>query len=197
MNAKTEQDAQEPEEGSLPQAEVVEEAPKGPSEPEEELTPEQLLERERDEYHENWRRVQADFQNHRRRQVQVIDAAMTSARRELFAELLLVLDYLDMALLSPVETTEGKNLLMGVQMTRDQMMQFLGTHEVEAIDSSGTFNPTLHEAIETVAETDATPGTIVETVRRGYTMGSDVLRHAHVKVAADPADDNTEGEPRD
>lgn len=203
MNAKTEQDVPHPdettpaEEASLPEAEVVEQVPV----PEEELSPEELVLREREEYLENWRRVQADFQNHRRRQVQVIDAAVKGARRELFAELLLVLDYLDMALMSPVETTEGKNLLMGVQMTRDQMIQFLGTHEVETIDSSGNFDPALHEAIETVEGTDAAPGSIVETVRRGYSIGKDVLRYAHVKVAADPAaslaDETADHEPQD
>jgi molecular chaperone GrpE len=185
MNSETERGATEPEEAFLPDADIVEEASSSSAEELEALSPEELLQRERDEYLENWRRVQADFQNHRRRQVLVIEAAVTGARRELFGELLLVLDYLDMALKSPVETTEGKNLLMGVQMTRDQMMRFLEAHEVERIDSSGTFDPTRHEAIETVAAPNVAPGTIVETVRSGYAIGKDVLRYAHVKVAAD------------
>ncbi|MFT7668936.1 MAG: molecular chaperone GrpE [Planctomycetota bacterium] len=180
MNAKTEQDLPEPDEAELPEAEIVEE-------PEEKLTPEEVVQRERDEYYENWRRSQADFQNHRRRQIQVIDAAVKSTRRELFAELLTVLDYLDMALLSNVESQEAKNLLMGVQMTRDHMSQLLTQHEIEPIDSSGSFDPNCHEAIEMVEGTEFEPGTIVGTVRRGYMVGKDVLRHAHVKVAAEPA----------
>ena len=143
------------------------------------------MERERDEYYENWRRVQADFQNHRRRQTQVIAAAVSASKRELLGELLLTLDYLDMALKSPVETQEGKNLLMGVKMTRDQMMQFLAQREVEPIDSQGNFDPTQHEAIENVTGTGLEAGAIVETIRTGYTLGKDILRHAHVKVAAD------------
>lgn len=186
MNAKTDRDAPEPEEASLPDAEVVDDATPVDEE-QEELSPEERLQRERDEYHENWRRVQADFQNHRRRQVQVIDAAASSARRELFGQLLMVLDYLDMALKTPVETTEGKNLQVGVQMTRDQLMQMLAGHEVEAIDSSGAFDPDWHEAIETLAAEGVEPGQIVETVRTGYAIGKDVLRYAHVRVAADPA----------
>lgn len=182
MSAQTEQDVPEPNEADLPEAEIVEE----PNLEEElaKLSPEERLQRERDEFYENWRRSQADFQNLRRRQSQVIATAVQGAKRELFAELLMVLDYLDMALLSPVETTEGKNLHMGVQMTRNQMMQLLSQNEIEVIDSSGAFDPSRHEAIETVSDTDAEPGTIVATVRSGYSIGKDVLRHAHVKVAA-------------
>ena len=175
----TEQESPEPDEASLPEAEIVEE-------PLENLSPEERLERERDEYYENWMRSQADFKNLRRRQSQVLEAATAATRRELLSELLLTLDYLDMALLTPVETPEGKNLLQGVKMTRDHMMQFLGQREVELIDDSGAFDPTRHEAVETVTDSGAEPGTIVEVVRRGYRMGKDVLRYAHVKVAADP-----------
>lgn len=200
MNAKTEPEVPEPEEANIPEtkvsdadipeAEIVEEPAQ---EDDEDLTPEQRIERERDEYYENWRRTQADFQNHRRRQAQVIEASVKSARRVLFAELLLILDYLDMALLSPVESQEGKNLLMGVQMTRDQMMRFLEQHEVESIESVGSFDPERHEAVESITDSGEEPGTIVETVRRGYMAGGEVLRYAHVKVAAaaDPADENS------
>ena len=181
MNAKTEHDVPEPDEAQLPEAEIVEE----PAE-EELLSPEERLQRERDEYYENWRRSQADFQNHRRRQSQTIEAAVKGATRELFGELLIVLDYLDMALMSPVESTEGKNLHMGVQMTRNQMMQFLTQHDVETIESVGMFDPSRHEAVETVTDSGLAPGTIVATVRNGYAIGDEILRYAHVKVAAEP-----------
>ena len=193
MNSKTEPEAPEPNEAQLPDAEVVDETE---GEDVLDLSPEELVQRERDEFYENWRRTQADFQNHRRRQAQVIEASVKAARRELFGELLLVLDYLDMALLSPVETPEGKNLLMGVQMTRNQMMQFLQKYEVELIESEGLFDPARHEAIERILDSEHPAGTIVQTVRRGYMAGADVLRHAHVKVAFDAepsAADDTQG----
>lgn len=187
MNPKTERDEfPGPDEAELPDAEIVEE-PTEAAEPEAELSPEEQMLKERAEYYENWRRSQADYQNLRRRQSQVIATAVQGARRELFGELLTVLDYLDMALLSPVETSEGKNLQMGVQMTRDQMMGFLTQHEVEPIDSSGAFDPSCHEAIETVEGSEFEPGIIVETVRKGYRVNDEILRYAHVKVSAEPA----------
>jgi molecular chaperone GrpE len=188
MSAQSEQETPDGPEAStqnehdLPEAEIVEE-------PAEELTPEEALRRERDEYYENWRRAQADFQNLRRRQSEVINASVLASKRELLSELLLVLDYLDMALLTPVETQEGKNLAMGVRMTRDQMMQFLSQREVEPIETSGAFDPSLHEAVETVERDDVEPGTILETSRAGYTLGKDVLRYANVKVSAAPSAD--------
>ena len=47
---------------------------------------------------------------------------------------------------------------------------------------------------ETVVDTDAEPGAIVRTVRKGYLLGKDVLRHAHVQVAADPGEDSSPDE---
>lgn len=193
MSAQSEQETPEGPEASaqsehdLPEAEIVEE-------PAEELSPEEELQRERDEYYENWRRAQADFQNLRRRQSEVINASVLASKRELLSELLLVLDYLDMALLTPVETQEGKNLAMGVSMTRDQMMQFLSQREVEPIATSGAFDPSLHEAVETVERDDVAPGTILETSRTGYTLGKDVLRYANVKVSAAPSADAKDGD---
>jgi molecular chaperone GrpE len=174
-------------EASLPEADVIEE-------PEEQLSDEERVLRERDEFEENWRRSQADFQNLRRRQSEVIAASRLATKRELLGELLLVIDYLDMALITPMETQEGKNLYMGVSMTRDQMMQFLVQREVEPIDTGGNFDPSLHEAVETIETDEAEPGTILQTARTGYTLGKDVLRHAHVKVAAAPKTPQTEAE---
>ncbi|MCB9915358.1 MAG: nucleotide exchange factor GrpE [Planctomycetes bacterium] len=176
MPDELERDLSAENEDDLPEAEVVEEA----------LSPEERVQRERDEYYENWRRSQADFQNLRRRQAEVIAGSVLASKRELLGELLLVLDYLDMALLTPVETQEGQNLKYGVQLTRDQMMQFLTQREVEPIDTSGVFDPSRHEAVETVETDEVPPGTILATTRSGYTLGKDVLRYANVKVAAAP-----------
>lgn len=150
------------------------------------LTREEELERERDELLDRWRRAHADYQNLRRRQRADIDAAVSTARMALLGELLLVLDYLDMALGSPVTTDEGRNLLYGVQMTRDQLAGLLEREGAAPVDSSGDFDPQVHQAVAIVETDEVPPGRIVETVRRGWTIGEHVLRHAHVKVAEAP-----------
>jgi molecular chaperone GrpE len=159
----------------------------------EELQEEDPLEaarRERDEATERLMRLQADFQNHRRHAQANIDSAVTSARSEVLGEAVTILDYLDMALAMEVESEEAKNLKIGVEMTRQQLQGLLDRMGVKAIDATGAFDPAVHQAVSTVETDEHEPGTIVEVVRGGWTMGEAVLRFAQVRVAAAP-----EGEP--
>jgi hypothetical protein len=66
------------------------------------------LVRERDEYLASWKRAAADYQNLRRRLQSDVDAAVASRKAALLGDLLLVLDYLDMALATPVQSPEGR-----------------------------------------------------------------------------------------
>ncbi|MAF64671.1 MAG: nucleotide exchange factor GrpE [Planctomycetes bacterium] len=158
-------------------------------------TPEQRLERESAEYLANWRRARADYQNLRRRQREDIDLAISRAREALFSELLLVLDTMDMALETECSGEDGRNLLLGVRMTRDQLMHLLERDGVRPVPDGGSFDPAIHQAVETVPGGDEPPGQVVETVRTGYRMGDGVLRHAQVKVsAAEDADSDGEQE---
>jgi molecular chaperone GrpE len=53
------------------------------------------------------------------------------------------------------------------------------------VPEGGAFDPAVHQALRTVAAPEAEPGSIVKTVRRGYTWGDQVLRFAQVEVAGD------------
>ena len=162
-------------------------APDAPSESEVER-----LQRERDEATDSWKRALADYKNLRKRTLVDIDSAVRASKQAMLSELLLVLDYLEMALQTRCETQEGKNLLFGVEMTRDQLLKFLEAQDVRALESEGTFDPERHQAVESVATDAHAPGTIVETVRRGYSCGDHVLRYAQVKVAEAPGAEETE-----
>ena len=130
-----------------------------------------------------WLRAQADYQNLRRRAQQDLETSLQRNVQPLLEELLFVLDYLDMALASPATNEETKNLVLGVQMTRSRFVQSLENSGVKEIPTDGTFDPALHEATEARAVEDAEPGSILETVRRGFTWQDRVLRHAQVVVA--------------
>ena len=143
----------------------------------------EALRAQRDEYLARWQRAQADFQNLRRRAAADLEAGLRRSMMPLLEGLLIVMDQLDMALSTPVETDEAKNLAVGVRMTRDQFMQSLAQEGVEVIDETAEFDPALHEAVAAVDSPGAEPGSIVATVRRGYRWHGQVLRHAHVKVA--------------
>ena len=157
-------------------------------EPETEL---ERVTRERDEYLASWQRAQADYQNQKRRTIADIDAALRRSQSALLEEILLVLDHLDMALMSPCESQDAKNLQIGVQMTRDQLLAALKRQDVTAISVEGTFDPAVHQAVSTIETDEHEPGEILEVVRSGWMHKELVLRFAQVKVAARP-DDATE-----
>jgi len=141
------------------------------------------LRHQRDDYVARWQRATADYKNLRRRTGEDIEAAVRRAMTPLLENLLLVLDHLDMALTTPVESDDAKALAVGVRLTRDQFLKGLQGEGVEAIPDEGPFDPDLHEAVATVETDEVEPGTVIETVRRGFTWRGIVLRHSHVKVA--------------
>jgi molecular chaperone GrpE len=140
-------------------------------------------EAKRDEYYAALQRSQADYQNLRRRLQSDIDTAVGRSKGPLLQDLLLVLDYLDMALAAPVTTAEGRNLHAGVEMTKGQLVRALEREGVKLIAETGTFDPALHDAVESVVTDEAVPNTILATLRKGYTQNGAVLRPAQVKVA--------------
>jgi molecular chaperone GrpE len=148
------------------------------------MDPLQLAQFERAEYLASWQRAKADYQNLRRRVLSDIESAVRDKTARIQDEMLTVLDYLDMALKSPCESQDAKNLLMGVQMTRTQLWQTLEKDGVKTIETSGAFDPSRHQAMATVETDEVEPGTILEVLRTGFKKGDQVLRHAQVKVAA-------------
>jgi molecular chaperone GrpE len=134
-----------------------------------------------------WLRSQADHQNARRRAQQELDSALLHRLQPLLDELLLVADYLDMALASPQTSAEAKALAMGVTLTRQKLTQALEAIDVRPIETKGVFDPARHEAGESRASAEHAPGTILATGRTGYTWQGRILRPARVVVACAPA----------
>lgn len=146
------------------------------------------LVRERDEYLASWKRANADYQNLRRRLQSDIDAAVARRKAALLGDLLLVLDYLDMALATPVVTPEGKNLHAGVEATRTAMLGALEREGVKPLPEGGRFDPAVHACVATEDAPGKEAGEILATLRRGYTLEGKILRPAQVRVsgAAEP-----------
>ena len=128
-------------------------------------------------------RAQADYKNLRRRSLTDVEGETKRQMQPLLEELLLTLDFLDMALKSPATNDETKNLVLGIQMTRTKFVQALESVQVQEVDTSGTFDPALHDASATREEEGAEPGAILEVQRKGYSWQGTVLRPAQVVVA--------------
>ncbi len=153
------------------------------------------LEGECEELRTKWMRAQADYQNLKRRNAAEYELGLKRALNPLFTDLLLVADYLDMALAMEPTTDEAKNLAVGVEMTRTKLLQSLEGSEVHPIATEGAFDPELHEATGTEEHEDLAPGTILRVVRKGYTWRESVLRHAHVIVVAGQEEENGDEDP--
>jgi len=146
----------------------------------------EALVRERDELRASWQRARADYQNLKRRTLSDIEAAVSRAEGALLEQMLLVLDYLDMALATECRTEEGRALHAGVELTRQELASFLDREGVAPIATDGAFDPTVHQAVATIETREVEPGHVIETVRGGWTRRGQVLRYAQVKVAAAP-----------
>ena len=133
-----------------------------------------------EEYLKMAQRVQADFDNFRRRNRQVASESFDDGARAFIKTLLPVCDNLERALLEP---REDDPLYKGVQLVQRQLQETLSQRGVEQIRRLGEpFDPNLEDAVAQASPEDGEPGTVCDVVLNGYKMGDTVLRHAMVRV---------------
>jgi molecular chaperone GrpE len=125
-----------------------------------------------------------EFEQARARLRKEVTKDVERGRRSLIAGFLEVLDNLDRALESAGDRANDP-FVQGVSLVRQQFLSTLESLGVTRIDPLGQpFDPSLHEAVTSLAATDAAPaGTIAGVIRPGYLIGDEVLRPAQVAVA--------------
>ncbi len=149
---------------------------------------------------EKWKdlamRAQAEMENLRKRTQLDIEKANRYANASFARDLLPVADYLSNAIdYAQKEIEKAKeahtdcdsfliNLLKGVEMTQKQLQTVFEQHQIRKMEALGTiFDPNLHKVIQEVENNEKEPGTIVQELQSGYTIGGDrVLREAMVIV---------------
>ena len=131
-------------------------------------------------------RLQADFENAKKRWLRDQAELQESANRDLLRELLEIHDDFERALAAGGSETveDGRTFRTGLEMIAKRMEEFLRSYGVVPMEAKGTlFDPAKHEAVAHEA-TDAAPeSTVIDELRKGYLMNGRVLRHAVVKVA--------------
>lgn len=137
------------------------------------------------EYLKLLQRVQADFENYKRRNANIRDDAFLQGSMSAVMAFLPVVDNIERALNASLEAGEESKLLEGVQMVYKQMLDALGALGVEEIPALGeTFDPNLHEAVlREEAGDPCEAGKVTDTMLKGYRLNGRVLRCAMVKVA--------------
>ena len=181
MNPKEEKKNTIPEQ---PQ-EAGEQAPQDEKEAGKEPALEALLkeaEAKRDEYLDMAQRLQAEFDNFRRRNAAVRSEAWTDGARETVLLMLPVVDNLERALAAQPEKTP---LREGVELVYRQMQEVLAKRGVYEIDCLGKpFDPELENAVSQADPSEGEPGTVCTVLVKGYKTENRVIRHAMVRVVA-------------
>ena len=142
------------------------------------------VERERDEFKDALQRLQADFENYRKRVARTTDEVVARSVADVVAKLLPILDAFDLAqahfaiaTTDELESVEAKALVQA----RSLLLDTLTKEGLDRIDQIGVpFNPTIHDA---VAHVDGEGEQVVDDVMRaGYQWKGAVVRPAMVRV---------------
>ena len=125
----------------------------------------------------------ANEQNLRRRFQDEIQAAHKFAAQKFAAEMLTVKDYLEMALQDQSGNFEA--LKMGVSMTLNELNKAFDHTQIKEIpaEKGSKLDPHHHQAMQEIEAPEQEAGTIVGTLKKGYTLNERVLRPAMVTVA--------------
>ena len=143
------------------------------------------LQRERDELVDTLQRVQAEFENYRKRAARDQESLVARAHERLVKELLPVLDDLERAL-EAAEAHEEAKLEEGVALVARSLAAVLRKEGLQEVPSEGKFDPHVHEALLS-QPSEAEAGSVIEVLQKGYRLGDRVLRPARVVVATPKA----------
>lgn len=150
----------------------------------EELSVEEQLRAERNEFESKWLRVVAELDNVRKRNRRELADTRRFAQADVLRAFLDVMDNFDRAMLAKGEAEENDvadAFSEGVDLIHQNFRRVFKDKGVESIDAMGAeFDPTVHEAVSQMPRKGVEPGYVIEVVREGYTFGDMVLRPARV-----------------
>ncbi len=137
--------------------------------------------KELDELTDRYKRILAEFENYKKRSAKEREFLYNSLLSDIVTPMLPVLDNLEKATDAKTEDTaykDGINLVL--KQFRD-VLNSLGVKEIEAVGQS--FDPEIHEAVSSVQDDTLGEQVVKEVLRKGYQIGTKVIRHAMVVVA--------------
>lgn len=153
-----------------------------------ELTQEQIIEmmkkaEEGELTKERLLRLQADFENHKKRLARDKEEFLKYAKADLIESLLPVMDNFDLALKHAEKDHDPKHIVQGIQMIRKLFGEVFKKEGLEPIDSVDVkFNPDIHEAIGFEESEEKEEGLVTEIVQTGYKLNHRLIRPAKVKI---------------
>jgi molecular chaperone GrpE len=140
-------------------------------------------------------RLQADFDNFRKRTQRERAELYTRANEDLIVELLTILDHFERGLAMSLEHKTESAVHDGFRIVYDQLLNVLKKFGVSPLDAhEAAFDPHLHEAVSHVPSDEYGADQIVAQLRRGYKLGDRLLRPVQVVVSSGPGAPRDDGE---
>ncbi len=157
----------------------------------------EVLAQQLGETRERLLRLQADFDNFRKRALRDREEAFQYGHQNLVKDLLSTVDNLDRAIDHAQQSGTGdlQSLLQGVDLVRRELLAVLAKYHVTEIEALGKpFNPAVHEAMAQKPDGEVAPNTVVVVMQKGYQLRDRLLRPARVVVAKEPEKEGGGGE---
>jgi len=142
------------------------------------------VEAERDQYLDHLQRLQAEFDNYRKRVRRDAEELRLRAAEGVVESLLPVIDNMQRALEAAAKHEEGQ-LIAGVELVADQLHTVLSSHGLEELPAEPgmSFDPNVHEAVLTQPAPEFASGSVLSVLEKGYLLHGALLRPAKVIVA--------------
>ncbi len=141
-------------------------------------------------YYERYLRLMADFENYKKRVVREKREFSRFASEDIILSLLPLMDNFERAITHCKDSGDSGEinvLLDGVVMIQRQMVDVLKKSGVRSFESLGKpFDPTKHQAMQTVESKDVEPNTVIDEFQKGYFLHDRLIRPAMVVVSQKP-----------
>jgi molecular chaperone GrpE len=125
-------------------------------------------------------RLQAEFENYKKRITRDYDSMIKCSNEELIKSLLPIVDNFELALKS---CREKDDFYKGMELIYSHLMDTLHSQGIKLIECAGKkFDPYYHEVLLT-EESEKEPNTVLEELQKGYMLYDKVIRHSKVKIA--------------
>ena len=127
------------------------------------------------------KRIMAEFENYKKRSSKEREMLYNTILSDIISSFLPVIDNLEKAVEAK---TEDESYKEGIELVLKQFSDVLTKFNVEVIKTVGeTFDPEVHEAVSSIQDETKKEKEVVQEFRKGYKIGTKVIRHAMVVVA--------------
>ncbi len=149
------------------------------------------------EYWDRFVRLNAEFDNFKKRSARERGEAVKYANEALLERLIPTLDHFEMAMaaVNNAQDNSMASIKMGIEMVHNQLKSTLKEAGLQEIDALGKeFDPIWHEAVSQKETDEAKEGEVIEQARKGYKLNDRLIRPANVIVAKAVSSDGSETE---